>query len=166
MAFFPSSRTAAWRRPLFRVLPDNRRVMNRWGVVEIKPDGRRRRRDGHRDPRRYRPRYPGTGRHPCELGDSPLHSLLMRRWVEHPIATAQIPGDSQAVRECRQRVGSTHAHPERINMLGTVLLVLLVLMLLGALPTWSHSRSWGYGPSGGIGLVLIVLVVLVLVGRI
>lgn len=44
-------------------------------------------------------------------------------------------------------------------MLGTILLVLLVLLLLGALPTWPHSRSWGYYPSGGIGLVLIVLLV-------
>ncbi|MHC1765712.1 MAG: DUF3309 family protein [Verrucomicrobiia bacterium] len=51
-------------------------------------------------------------------------------------------------------------------MLGTVLVVLLVLMLLGSLPTWSHSRSWGYYPSGGIGLVLLVLVVLLLVGRV
>jgi hypothetical protein len=51
-------------------------------------------------------------------------------------------------------------------MLGTVLIVLFVLLLLGALPTWSHSRSWGYYPSGGIGLVLVVLVVLLLAGRI
>ncbi len=51
-------------------------------------------------------------------------------------------------------------------MLGTVLLVLLVLMLLGALPTWPHSRNWGYGPTGGLGLVLAILVVLLLVGRI
>ena len=50
-------------------------------------------------------------------------------------------------------------------MLGTILIVLLVLMLLGALPTWSHSRSWGYGPVGGLGLVLVILVVLVLLGR-
>jgi hypothetical protein len=50
-------------------------------------------------------------------------------------------------------------------MLGTVLIVILILMLLGALPRWSHSRSWGYFPSGGLGLVLLVLVVLVLVGR-
>ncbi len=50
-------------------------------------------------------------------------------------------------------------------MLGTILIVILVLMLLGALPTWGHSRSWGYGPSGGFGLVLLVLVVLVLTGR-
>ncbi|HEY6617331.1 MAG TPA: DUF3309 family protein [Vicinamibacterales bacterium] len=47
----------------------------------------------------------------------------------------------------------------------TILLVVLVLMLLGALPSWPHSRSWGYYPSGGVGLVLLVLVVLVLSGR-
>ncbi len=44
-------------------------------------------------------------------------------------------------------------------MLGTILLVLLVLLLLGALPTWPHSRSWGYYPSGGLGLVLVVLLI-------
>ena len=51
-------------------------------------------------------------------------------------------------------------------MLGTILLVLLILMLLGALPTWPHSRGWGYYPSGGLGLLLVVLVVLLLTGRI
>jgi len=51
-------------------------------------------------------------------------------------------------------------------MLGTILLVLLILMLLGALPTWPHSRNWGYYPSGGLGLVLVILIVLVLLGRI
>jgi hypothetical protein len=50
-------------------------------------------------------------------------------------------------------------------MLGTILLVLLVLILLGALPSWNYSRSWGYGPSGGLGLVVLVLLVLVLMGR-
>ena len=49
-------------------------------------------------------------------------------------------------------------------MLGTILVVLLVLMLLGALPTWPHSRNWGYGPTGGLGLVLGILVVLLLLG--
>lgn len=48
----------------------------------------------------------------------------------------------------------------------TILIVLLVLMLLGAFPTWNHSRNWGYFPSGGLGLVLVVLVVLMLAGRI
>ena len=51
-------------------------------------------------------------------------------------------------------------------MLGTILMVLLLLMLLGALPTWPHSRNWGYYPSGGLGLVLVILVVLFLLGRI
>jgi hypothetical protein len=50
-------------------------------------------------------------------------------------------------------------------MIGTILVVLLILMLLGALPTWSHSKSWGYGPSGGLGLVVVVLLVLLLIGR-
>lgn len=50
--------------------------------------------------------------------------------------------------------------------LGTILLVLVVLMLLGALPTWPHSRSWGYRPSGGLGLILIILLVLIMLGRI
>jgi hypothetical protein len=49
--------------------------------------------------------------------------------------------------------------------LGTILLIIVVLMLIGAIPTWPHSRSWGYGPSGGIGLVLIILVILLLMGR-
>lgn len=48
----------------------------------------------------------------------------------------------------------------------TILLVLAVLMLLGAVPAWPHSRNWGYGPSGGIGLVLVIVVILVLTGRI
>ena len=51
-------------------------------------------------------------------------------------------------------------------MLGTILIILLILMLLGALPTWPHSRSWGYYPSGGLGVLVVVLVVLVLLGRI
>ncbi len=50
--------------------------------------------------------------------------------------------------------------------MGTILIVLLVLMLLGAFPAWPHSKSWGYGPSGGLGLVLIILVILLLLGRI
>lgn len=51
-------------------------------------------------------------------------------------------------------------------MLGTILLVFLVLILLGAIPTWSHSRQWGYGPSGIIGTILIIYLILVLIGRV
>ena len=50
--------------------------------------------------------------------------------------------------------------------LGTILLILVVLMLIGAIPSWPNSRSWGYGPSGGIGVVLLILIVLLLMGRI
>ena len=49
-------------------------------------------------------------------------------------------------------------------MLGTILLVVLIFMLIGALPTWPHSRSWGYYPSGGLGLLLVILIVLLLLG--
>jgi hypothetical protein len=51
-------------------------------------------------------------------------------------------------------------------MLGTILLIVLVLLLLGAFPAWPYSRGWGYGPSGILGLVLLVLVILLLMGRI
>jgi len=50
--------------------------------------------------------------------------------------------------------------------LGTILLIVLVLLLVGVIPTWPHSASWGYGPSGGIGLVLLIVVILLLMGRI
>jgi hypothetical protein len=51
-------------------------------------------------------------------------------------------------------------------MLGAILIVILILALLGVLPRWSHSRSWGYAPTGGIGLILLVVVVLLILGRI
>lgn len=50
--------------------------------------------------------------------------------------------------------------------LGTILLIVLILMLIGAIPSWPHSRSWGYGPSGGIGLVVLIIVILLVLGRI
>jgi hypothetical protein len=53
---------------------------------------------------------------------------------------------------------------EVIHMLGTILLIVLILLLIGAFPSWPHSRSWGYGPSGGLGVVLIVVIVLLVVG--
>jgi hypothetical protein len=49
--------------------------------------------------------------------------------------------------------------------MGTILLIVLILILLGAVPSWPHSRNWGYGPSGGIGLILIIVLILVLMGR-
>jgi uncharacterized membrane-anchored protein len=49
--------------------------------------------------------------------------------------------------------------------LGTVLLIILILMLMGAIPTWPHSKAWGYGPSSGLGVVAVVVLVLLLMGR-
>jgi hypothetical protein len=50
--------------------------------------------------------------------------------------------------------------------MGTILLIILILFLIGALPSWPHSRNWGYGPSGGLGLILVIVIVLVVMGRI
>ena len=56
--------------------------------------------------------------------------------------------------------------PGRNKMsVGTILLIIVILMLIGAIPTWPHSRAWGYGPSGGIGLILLILLILLLMGR-
>ncbi len=55
----------------------------------------------------------------------------------------------------------------RLQMsIGTILLIIVILMLIGAIPTWPHSRQWGYGPSGGLGLVLLILLILFLMGKI
>jgi hypothetical protein len=50
--------------------------------------------------------------------------------------------------------------------LGTILLIVLIIMLIGAVPAWPHSRGWGYAPSGGLGLVVLILLILVVMGRI
>ena len=49
--------------------------------------------------------------------------------------------------------------------LGTILLIILILILIGALPTWGYSRNWSYGPSGGLGLIVVILIILLLMGR-
>jgi hypothetical protein len=54
---------------------------------------------------------------------------------------------------------------EEINVLGTILIVILILLLIGALPSWPYSGGWGYYPSGGLGLVLIIVLILALLGR-
>jgi hypothetical protein len=50
-------------------------------------------------------------------------------------------------------------------VLGTVLLIVLILLLLGAVPAWPYSRGWGYGPAGGLGLILVIIIILLLLGR-
>ena len=55
---------------------------------------------------------------------------------------------------------------EKAMSVGTILLIVLVLLLIGVIPSWPHSRGWGYGPSGGLGVVVIILIVLLLLGKI
>lgn len=50
--------------------------------------------------------------------------------------------------------------------MGTILLIILILLLIGAIPSWPHSKGWGYGPSGGLGIVVIIVIILLLTGRI
>ena len=59
-----------------------------------------------------------------------------------------------------------HLKKQRLIMLGTILLVILILFLISALPTWPHSKNWGYMPSGGLGLIVVILLILVLLGKI
>jgi len=64
-----------------------------------------------------------------------------------------------------QLLVNQHYSKERFMSLGTILIIILILVLVGALPTWPHSRQWGYAPSGLLGAVLIILIVLFLMGR-
>jgi hypothetical protein len=68
----------------------------------------------------------------------------------------------------RRRIDHHHIKKrgEFIMGIGTILLIILVLALVGAIPAWPHSRSWGYGPSGGIGLIVVILLILVVLGKI
>ena len=66
-----------------------------------------------------------------------------------------------------KKTAHTKNSTEDIAMsVGTILLIIVILMLVGAFPSWPHSKSWGYGPSGGLGLVLVIILVLLLMGRI
>jgi len=69
-----------------------------------------------------------------------------------------------AGQECARAV--PHRKERKNKMLGTILIVILILAVLGVLPRWPHSRDWGYYPTGGVGLVLFVVVILLLLGRI
>ena len=67
--------------------------------------------------------------------------------------------------EVRSAKIESQLHKRRSDMLGTILIVVVILMLIGALPTWPHSRQWGYFPSGGLGLIFLILIILLLTGR-
>jgi Protein of unknown function (DUF3309) len=65
-----------------------------------------------------------------------------------------------------RRRGCLSMRAREASMLSTILVVILILFLIGALPRWGHSANWGYGPSGGLGLVLVILLILILMGKI
>ncbi len=67
--------------------------------------------------------------------------------------------------ELRWGEGGRNANGMIHMTLGTILIILLILILIGAIPNWGYSRSWGYGPSGGVGLILVIVLILVLMGR-
>jgi hypothetical protein len=64
-----------------------------------------------------------------------------------------------------EQAPTTDNREEETMSLGTILLIVLILMLIGVIPTWPHSRSWGYGPSGALGVVLIIIIVLLVLGK-
>jgi uncharacterized protein DUF3309 len=70
----------------------------------------------------------------------------------------ELPGHARVARQGLDRSEDT--------MLGTILIIVLILLLIGALPTWPYSNGWGYYPGGGLGLILVIVIVLVLIGRI
>jgi hypothetical protein len=78
------------------------------------------------------------------------------------IAATMVHGQRGALPGMHKRITIKENHMG----IGTLLLVLLVLALVGVLPTWGHSSNWGYGPSGGVGLIVVILVVLLVTGRI
>src|SRR5450631_517396 len=81
--------------------------------------------------------------------------------------------DGRFLRPARERLLTTcwgldplaHNFKESVMSLGTILLIVLILALVGVLPSWPHSSSWGYGPVGGVGLLVIVVIVLLVMGR-
>jgi hypothetical protein len=84
------------------------------------------------------------------------------------IHTGISPSDRAALtrqRAASEPVSATQPRKENFMSLGTILLIVLILLLVGAIPSWPYSRSWGYAPSGVLGLVVLIIVVLLLMGR-
>jgi hypothetical protein len=101
-----------------------------------------------------------AGRHSNERQPSSLQRSAIAK-AECPIAHGTA---SHGLRDVGIRYGSVKSG--RLSMLGTILIIILVLALIGSLPTWGHSRNWGYAPSGGLGLIVVILLILLLLGRI
>ncbi len=110
----------------------------------------------------------GTGRSRSAFSstDGNPYCTAIRRRTDARTAASWVPASRvDAIYGTESTAGDRRRRKESI-MLGTILLILLVMLLVGALPRWPHSRGWGYGPSGGLGLVLLIVLILVLMGRI
>lgn len=80
--------------------------------------------------------------------------------------TLSLEGAEEGIRlHCGPCLHTGNSKKEKVMGLGTILLIVLILVLLGVIPTWPHSRSWGYAPSGVVGVVVIIIIVLLLMGR-
>ena len=90
----------------------------------------------------------------------PARSTIVRTYLRGRHATPPLPETTFAA-----RISTTVPVQEPIMTLGTILLILLILILIGALPTWNYSRNWGYGPSGIGGVLVLILIILLLTGR-
>jgi hypothetical protein len=107
----------------------------------------------------------------AEVGNSGETSASKGEETCHKVQNGILPLQGvEAVSRAITRLASRYQRTitlRRITMsVGTIVLIIVVLLLLGAIPTWPYSRSWGYGPSGGLGLVLVVVLILLLLGRI
>jgi hypothetical protein len=80
------------------------------------------------------------------------------------LTLAAFHGENRAARPIKDLKNDCERTPQMT--ISTIVLIIVILLLIGAVPTWSHSRSWGYGPSGGLGLVLLIVIILMVMGRI
>jgi hypothetical protein len=84
----------------------------------------------------------------------------------HPIVPIEPACEIQTSLKTRRIHPGEATQQNKAMSIGTILLILLVLLLLGAFPAWPHSRSWGYAPSGALGLLLVILIILLLLGKV
>jgi Protein of unknown function (DUF3309) len=113
-----------------------------------------------------------------ELSSEPhkAYPTLRRAWhtafhfevIDHLsiIARTEASGTPIACSDMQRLPPRLTLHSLEVDMLGTILIIVLILLLIGAFPAWPHSRSWGYAPTGTLGLIVVIIIVLVLLGRI
>ena len=99
----------------------------------------------------------------AKVSTFPSHNSKAILWRNQTVALALPAGMEMGMLENASCPGHTRLG---VHMLGTILIIILILILLGALPRWPHSANWGYGPSGALGVVLVIVLILVLLGRI